>query len=115
MIAPLIGMRFLSFLILLILSAFAAVVVHWGLHYRFFYRAEGFFGKWIVGWICAWLGPAVLGHWFGPVMLWNIYILPALIGAFVGAFAATAFCRAAAAVALERLVEPRPLGHREVA
>lgn len=92
-VAPLIGMRFLSFLILLILSAFAALIIHSALHYRFFVGAEGFFGQWIVAWICAWLGPAVFGHWFGPVMLWNVYIIPALIGAFVGAFLAPAFCR----------------------
>ncbi|MGH9447035.1 MAG: hypothetical protein ACRD3O_15070 [Terriglobia bacterium] len=102
MIAPLIGMRFLSFLILLILSAFAAIIIHWAVHYRFFHGVDGFFGKWIVGWICAWLGPSVLGHWFGPVMLWNVYIIPALIGAFVGGFLATASCRAAAGARSER-------------
>jgi uncharacterized membrane protein YeaQ/YmgE (transglycosylase-associated protein family) len=98
MIAPLIGMRFLSFLSLLILSAFAAAVLHWAVRYRFLQGAEGFFSGWIVGWICAWLGPAVFGHWFGSVMLWNIYVVPALVGAFAGAFLATAVCRAAASV-----------------
>lgn len=96
MIAPLIGMHFFSFLILLILSAFAAAIVHWAIHYRFLSGIDGFFGKWIVGWICAWLGPSVFGHWFGPVMLWSVYIIPGIIGAFVGAFAATALFRAAA-------------------
>jgi uncharacterized membrane protein YeaQ/YmgE (transglycosylase-associated protein family) len=96
MIAPLIGMGFLSFLILLILSAFAAALLHWGVRYRFFNGPDGFIGKWIVAWICGWLGPAVFGHWFGPVMLWNVYIIPGLIGAFVGAFIATALCKAAA-------------------
>jgi uncharacterized membrane protein YeaQ/YmgE (transglycosylase-associated protein family) len=94
MIAPLIGMHFLSFLILLILSAFAAAVLHWGVRYQFFSGLDGFIGKWIVAWICGWLGPAVFGHWFGAVMLWNVYIIPGLIGAFVGAFIATAFCKA---------------------
>lgn len=115
MIAPLIGMHFLSFLILLILSAFAAIVVHWGIHYRFFDGAEGFIGKWVVAWICAWLGPAVFGHWFGPVMLWNIYIIPALIGAFVGAFFATACCRAAMNMRFEHRTEPESLGHHQAA
>ncbi len=96
MIAPLIGMRFLSFLILLILSCFAALVIHYGAHYRFLNGTDGFLGKWIVGWVFAWLGPPVVGHWFGSVMLWNVYIIPALIGAFAGAFLATAFCRALA-------------------
>lgn len=102
MSAPLIGMHFLSFLILLILSAFAAAVLHWVIRYRFFSGIDGFWAKWIVAWIGAWLGPAVLGHWFGPVMLWNIYIIPALIGAFAAAFGATACCRAAGKVQSQR-------------
>lgn len=102
-VAPLIGMRFLSFLILLFISAFATIIVHSGFRYRFFAGTEGFFGKWIVAWICAWLGPYVIGFWFGQVMLWNVYIIPALIGAFVGAFGITALCRAAATARLERV------------
>jgi hypothetical protein len=86
-------MHFLSFLILLILSAFAAAVLHWVIRYRFFTWIEGFLAKWIITWIAAWLGPTVLGHWFGPVMLWNIYIIPALIASFIGAFGVTACCR----------------------
>ncbi len=35
-------------------------------------------------------------HGFGPVMVWNVYIIPALIGAFAGAFLATTSCRIAA-------------------
>ena len=104
MSAPLIGMGFLSFLILLILSAFAAAVVHWGFHYRFLSGADGFIGKWIVGWMGAWLGPAVLGHWFGPVMLWNIYIIPAILGAFAGAFGISACCKVAGTVRPERTI-----------
>ncbi|MCL5670758.1 MAG: hypothetical protein M1423_05595 [Acidobacteria bacterium] len=65
MVAPLIGMHFLSFLILPILSGFAA---------------------------------AVLGHWFGPVMLWNIYIISALIGVFASGFGLTACHRVSARV-----------------
>jgi uncharacterized membrane protein YeaQ/YmgE (transglycosylase-associated protein family) len=112
MIAPLIGMRFLSFLILLILSAFAAIMIHSAAHYRFLGAAEGFFGKWIVSWICAWLGPSVFGHWFGSVMLWNVYIIPALIGAFVGAFLATASCRAMAGARSPRGVVQSMEEHR---
>jgi uncharacterized membrane protein YeaQ/YmgE (transglycosylase-associated protein family) len=96
MSAPLIGMSFLSFLILLILSGFAAAVLQWVIRYRVLTGIEGFFAKWIAGWIGAWLGPAVLGHWFGPVMLWNIYIIPALIGAFVAGFGIVACSRVSA-------------------
>jgi hypothetical protein len=89
MSAPLIGMAFPSFLVLLILSGFAAAVVHWGVRYRLFRGFDGFLAQWIVAWLGAWLGAPVLGHWFNGVMLGHIYILPALLGAFAGAFAGT--------------------------
>lgn len=102
MSASLIGMHFLSFLILLILSLFTAAVLHWVIRYRFLTGADGFFAKWVIAWFGAWLGPDVLGHWFGAVMLWHIYIIPALIGAFISAFIVTASWRAAARVRLQR-------------
>lgn len=98
MAAPLIGMHFLSFLILLILSAFTAAVLQWVCHYGMLSGVDGFLAKWIAGWLGAWLGPAVLGHWFGPIMLWNIYIIPALIGAFAGGFGIAACCRVSAQI-----------------
>lgn len=85
--APLIGMPFAAFLTLLILSAFAAAIVHWAMRYRIFEGVDGFLGQWMVGWLGAWLGPAVLGHW--SVLVANIYLAPALLGAFAGAFAGT--------------------------
>jgi uncharacterized membrane protein YeaQ/YmgE (transglycosylase-associated protein family) len=89
MSAPLIGMSFPSFLVLLIVSVIAAAVVHWGFRYRLFNGADGFIGQCIVAWLGAWLGPAVLGHWFASAMLSNIYVIPALLGAFAGALAGT--------------------------
>jgi uncharacterized membrane protein YeaQ/YmgE (transglycosylase-associated protein family) len=89
-----IGMSFLSFFVLLVLSLIAAGVLHYLLRYRFFQGIDGFVGKWIAGWIGAWLGSPVLGHWFGRFAIArinNIYIIPALIGAFVGAFITTAY------------------------
>ncbi len=47
MSAPLIGMSFLSFLILLILSAIAAAVLHWVFRYRLCSGIDGFLGQWI--------------------------------------------------------------------
>jgi uncharacterized membrane protein YeaQ/YmgE (transglycosylase-associated protein family) len=102
MSAPLIGMRFLSFLILVILSGIAAAIIHWGCRYRLFKGIDGFFGQWMVAWVGAWLGPAVLGHWFGSIMLGNIYILPAFIGAFAGAFGGTVNAKVLAAVASQK-------------
>ncbi len=89
MSAPLIGMSFLSFFVLLVLSAVAAAVVHWAFRYRLFAGIDGFLGQWIVAWLGAWLGPAVLGHWFSSAMVGNIYVIPALLGGLAGAFGGT--------------------------
>lgn len=106
MSAPLIGMSFPSFLLLLILSAIAAAIVHWVVRYRLFEGIDGFLGQWIVAWLGAWLGPAVLGHWFGSLLLWNIYVLPALIGAFAGAFGGTLNAKVLAGLASQRGKSP---------
>ena len=73
------GMGFAPFLTLTAIAAVVAAAYHWGLHYR---AAQGFdavFGSMLVGWVGAWLGSPVLGHW-----LWSyqtIYIVPAVLGA----------------------------------
>jgi hypothetical protein len=100
--APLIGMSFNSFVVLLILSAIAAAIVHWGCRYRLFQGIDGFVGQWIVAWLGAWLGPAVLGHWFDSAMVANIYVVPALLGAFAGAFAGTINAKVLAGVVSQR-------------
>ena len=87
--APLIGMAFPSFLVLLILSAIAAAIVNWGFRYKLFKGIDGFIGQWIVAWLGAWVGPAVLGHWFDAAIVSNIYVIPAFLGAFAGAFGGT--------------------------
>jgi uncharacterized membrane protein YeaQ/YmgE (transglycosylase-associated protein family) len=72
-------MGFVSFLTLTIVGAVVAVVYHWALQDRFFERLDLVFGKLLLGWIGAWLGSPVLGHW-----LWKyngIYLVPALLGA----------------------------------
>jgi uncharacterized membrane protein YeaQ/YmgE (transglycosylase-associated protein family) len=102
MSAPLIGMPFPSFLVLLILSAVATAIVHWGFRYRLFMGIDGFLGQWIVAWLGAWLGPAVLGHWFDAAMLSNVYLIPALIGALAGAFGGTLNAKILAGLALQR-------------
>jgi uncharacterized membrane protein YeaQ/YmgE (transglycosylase-associated protein family) len=79
-----IGMSFLSFLTLLILGLIAAIAVHSIIRYRMLNGVDGFLAKWIGGWIGAWLGSPVLGHWW--VQVQSVYLIPALIGAFVGAF-----------------------------
>lgn len=59
-----IGMTLREFLVLLIAGAIAAAVIHYIVGYRFLSGVDGFLGKWITGWLGAWLGSPVLGHWF---------------------------------------------------
>ncbi len=91
-----IGMNFLPFLTLAVGGLVAAVVLHYGVRYRYVERVDGFFAKWIAGWIGAWLGSPVLGHWWKGVQVENVYLVPALLGAFAGAFIATYNAKAVA-------------------
>lgn len=87
--APLFGMSFVSFVVILIVSAIAAAIVHWGFRYRLFNGVDGFLGQWLVAWVGAWLGPAVVGHWFDAAVIGGIFVVPAFIGALAGAFGGT--------------------------
>jgi uncharacterized membrane protein YeaQ/YmgE (transglycosylase-associated protein family) len=93
-----IGMDFWAFLVLLIAGMIAGAVLHYVLRYRFLEGLDGFLAKLIAGWIGAWLGPPILGHWFERVKLANIYLIPALLGAFAGAFVVAASWKASAKV-----------------
>ena len=57
------GMSSLSFLILTLIAAAVAVAYHNVIRYRFLEGYDAFIGKLIVGWLGAWLGSPVLGHW----------------------------------------------------
>jgi len=89
-----IGMGFGGFLTLFVISFIAAIVMHSGIRYRFLNGIDGFFAKWIVGWLGAWVASPVLGYWFGGFAINNQYIIPAFVGAFSAAFMATAVCKA---------------------
>ena len=91
-----IGMCFWAFLVLLVAGVIAAVVIHYLPRYRLLEGFDGFLGKCIAGWVGAWIGSPVLGHWFERVKLVGVYLIPALLGAFAVAFAITASGKAAA-------------------
>ncbi len=90
------GMNFGAFLVLLVAGLIAAVVIHYLIRYRFLEGLDGFLGKCIAGWVGAWLGSPVLGHWFERVKVADIYLVPALVGAFAGGFSVAAFWKAMA-------------------
>jgi uncharacterized membrane protein YeaQ/YmgE (transglycosylase-associated protein family) len=96
--ACMIGMCFWEFLVLLVAAVIAAVVLHYLICYRFLAGIDGFLGKLIAGWVGAWLGSPVFGHWFEPLKLAGVYLIPALLGAFVAAFALTATWKARAKI-----------------
>ncbi len=75
-----IGMNFLSFIILLAISLVVSLILHYG--FKFYVRAGSvsFIAKVIVGWIGAWLGSPVFGFWFKGVNYHEVYIIPAILG-----------------------------------
>jgi len=74
-----IGMSFLSFLLLWGISVIVAVVLHYGFRYRFLEGFDAVFAKTAIGWMGAWLGSPVLGHWWYHFE--NVYLVPAFLGA----------------------------------
>ena|SRR5713101_1564486 len=78
-----IGMDFISFLILLVISVVVSGILHYGFNY---YVTPGFWSfcsKVAVGWIGAWLGSPVLGNWPHRLPFLNhaeIWFIPAILG-----------------------------------
>lgn len=95
------GMSFLSFLILTFIGAVVAAAYHYVIRYRFLEGNDAVVGKLIIGWLGAWLGSPVLGHWFWKVE--NVYIVPAILGAI-----ASIHLTILTAKALAKLASMRP-------
>jgi uncharacterized membrane protein YeaQ/YmgE (transglycosylase-associated protein family) len=98
-----IGMSFSAFLTPLVFGLVSAFVLNTITRYRMLAGVDGFVCAWIAGWAGTWLGSPVFGYWGGHMQ--NVYIIPALLGAFVGTFLATAVVRAMVATTV---VAPRP-------
>jgi uncharacterized membrane protein YeaQ/YmgE (transglycosylase-associated protein family) len=75
-----IGMDFVSFLILLVISVVISGILHFGLSYYVTPGLWSFASKVVVGWIGAWLGSPVFGHWFPGLNYQNVYYIPAILG-----------------------------------
>ncbi|MGM0380513.1 MAG: hypothetical protein ACQEP7_00850 [bacterium] len=83
-----IGMSFISFLILLAISVVVALIFHFG-GYNIRSGWDSFVNKVIIGWVGAWLGTPVIGYWpdrfdwlsYSDANV-TICIIPAIIGAF---------------------------------
>jgi uncharacterized membrane protein YeaQ/YmgE (transglycosylase-associated protein family) len=97
-----IAMNFAAFLTLMVISLIAAVVIHYAIRYRVLDGFDGFIWKWVVAWVGAWLGTPVLGHWFQGVVISHVYIVPAFLGGFTGAFLVAAVWKAGTKVIVHR-------------
>jgi hypothetical protein len=79
-----IGMDFISFLILFVISLVVSGILHYGLNY---YVTPGFWSfcsKVAVGWLGAWIGSSVVGHWPARIPglhYGDIWFIPAILGA----------------------------------
>ncbi len=79
-----IGMDFVSFLILLIISIVVAAILHYGFNYYVTPGPWSFGSKVVVGWVGAWLGSPVFGYWphrIPSLQYENIWFIPAILGA----------------------------------
>ena len=79
-----IGIDFIGFLILLIISVVVSTVLHYGCKYYVTPGTWSFCSKVVVGWIGAWLGSPVFGYWphrFPILQHGDIWFIPAILGA----------------------------------
>ncbi len=77
-----IGIPLTGFVTLTIISATCAFIIHNILRYRAITGPEGFFTKFVVGWVGAWIASPVLGYWSLSVPGTNLYLIPAILGSF---------------------------------
>ena len=75
-----IGMSFISFIILLVISIVVSAILHFVFKYYVRPGINSFISKIIFGWIGAWLGSPVFGYWFDGIKYEDVYIIPAILG-----------------------------------
>lgn len=75
-----IGMNFISFIILLFISLIVSWILHFGFKYYIVPGWPSYFSKVIIGWVGAWLGSPVLGYWWKCLAYKETYIIPAILG-----------------------------------
>ena len=75
--AALVGMGFLPFLWLVIVAVVVSLLMYFLLQVRLM---GGPATNITVGWIGAWLGSPVFGHWFNELSAHGVYFIPAVLG-----------------------------------
>jgi uncharacterized membrane protein YeaQ/YmgE (transglycosylase-associated protein family) len=79
-----IGIDFVNFLILLVISVAVSGVLHYGLEHYVTPGYWSFTSKVVVGYLGAWLGSPVFGNWphrFPQLHHGEIWFIPAILGA----------------------------------
>ena len=76
-----IGMNFVSFLVLLVIAIVVAVVCHYVVRCRYLEGFASCCGKVAIAWLGGWLGSPVIGHWWFKIGA--VYVVPAILGAIV--------------------------------
>ena len=74
-------MTFMSFLVLFIVAAVVAGILHYGLKFYIVAGHWSFISKLIVAYIGASYGSTWFGEWFDGVVASGVYLLPAIFGA----------------------------------
>ena len=76
-----IGMSFLPFLVILIISVVISLISFFVKGFRIEgCKCRGFCPLVIVGWIGGWLGSPVFGNWFQALSVGGVFIIPAILG-----------------------------------
>ena len=75
-----IGMNFISFLILLIISIVVSGVLHFVVKVYIIPGWWSYASKVLIGWVGAWLGSPVFGYWWPGLNYKAVYIIPAILG-----------------------------------
>jgi uncharacterized membrane protein YeaQ/YmgE (transglycosylase-associated protein family) len=78
-----IGMDFISFLILLIISVVISGILHFAFKYYIVPGWGSYFSKVLIGWVGAWLGSPVFGYWWQGLNCKEVYIVPAILGSLL--------------------------------
>ena len=79
-----IGMEFIGFVSLLIISVVVSAILHYGFKYYVTPGSWSFCSKVVVGWVGAWLGSPVFGYWphrFPVLHYQDVWFVPAILGA----------------------------------
>lgn len=95
----LIGMGFLPFLWLTIVAVVVSLLMYFLLNVK---MVGGPISNIMVGWVGAWLGSPILGHWFKALSADGVYFIPAILGCAALVYA----CHCWHQVALEAMGKP---------